>query len=811
MLDTSPDSPESFGALLRILRQRAGFTLRELGAQVGYTDSQISRLERDDRLPNLKWVKDRLIPALAIQHPDEAQTLLDLAVQAHRAMNPRPAAAPAGIRESTLRHAVPLTRFIGRVKELDDLVAMLSQRRLVTLCGPGGCGKTRLAIEMAQLLMSKQAQEVWFMDFSTFREPVDLMYEIAASLRIQVSAKDPIGSIARFFNDRPVLMVVDNAEHIIGIVAKVSDQLLHACPNLRMLVTSREPLRLNGETVWRLPPLGLPELADIDLLAGDALRQFEAIELFVECAGLTSGRPDATFDDEAMRTIARICRRLDGLPLAIELAAACTATLSVRDVLTHMDNRFDLLTAGSRIAPDRQVSLEQAIDWSHAMLTQNEQRAFRRLAVFAGGWTLPQAQRVCSDASCSAMNVLNAISGLVHKSMVVFGNDAWERERYSMLESIRAYAMKKLDEADERDAISDRHAECMLDDVEQAEMKLFGDEQASVLKSHETNLDNIRAAFSWLMSKGDYNSALQMAGALRRFWQTRGHVGEGRMWLSRALAFKESAPINIRARAVFTAAVLADYQNDAQASLLLMEEAAQLAQHCDDAWLAGQILCGLVYRGQSIETARLWQQRIARAHDMSLRLNNPWMIGDSLHKLAAIEVLNDHFEQALAYLAQSEHHLMQAGDGIYATVNLVWLGILSQKLEQFADSKRHFLRALFQMQHTGFEFAEHIEISYCLQGLAELAAIEQQPERMAQLLGAVEVERELLGGMASHWFKDMVVNAAVGRYEELAGEAVELNHFTQMWHIGRQRTLMQSVVYALDVPESWDWLDEAGK
>ncbi len=603
MIDDAPNQFTSFGALLRFLRQRTGLNLRQFGDKVGYSDSLISRLEKSERVPNVKWVEETLVPALNIQDPNLTALFIDLANEAHRA-----AGMPSD-GEATLRNAAPYNKFIGRRREMDDLAAALDRHRLVTLCGPGGCGKTRLAIETAQAQRRRKTLEVWFIDLSAIQDPLALPHTVAAGLRTPLSFSDPAGSIARFFGNRSALMVIDNAEHVINASASMIDYLLHACPNLNILVTSREPLRLNGEHVRRLSPLGMPNPAEIDHLALETLRQYDAVELFIDRAGM-HGQLDDALDAGAVRLIARVCWRLDGLPLAIELAAACTADMPVKDILLHMDNRFDLLTLGTRIAPDRQVSLEQAIDWSHVLLGEDEQRVFRRLAVFAGGWTMPMAMDVCADAICTPKNVMDGVRGLVRKSMVVFGSDEWGAARYSMLESIREYGLRKLQQAGERRSLSSRHAACILKDVERAEIRLFGPEQADVLRALDANLENIRAALTWLMDSGEHVSALQLLGALRRFWQTRGHVGEGRLWLNRALAHKASAPLNIRARAVFTAAVLADYQNDAQASRILNDEAVELAMKSDDPWLAGQILCGLVYRDQTSET----NEDLAQAH-----------------------------------------------------------------------------------------------------------------------------------------------------------------------------------------------------
>lgn len=806
MPNTAPQNHLSFGAFLKQLRLRAGLKQNAFGAQVGYTNSLIGKLEKDERLPDIDAVRTKFVHVLGVNGTPDGFKLIDLAINAHLADKP----APNG--DYTLRIAAPFNKFVGRRKEMESLTATLARFRLVTLCGPGGCGKTRLAVETAQSLRdTTRVNEVWFIDLSGCREPSDVVHEIAASLHVGLKSSDPLSSIARFFAQREALMVIDNAEHIILDVAAATDRLLRACLNLRVLVTSREPLRLIGEYVWRLSPLNLPQPVEADTLDGDMLRQFEAVELFIERARLID--PSAGgYNDAVLREIARICWRLDGLPLAIELAAAQTPKMTVHEILQHMDNLFGVLTQGSRIAPGRQVSLEQAIDWSHVLLTANAQTVFRRLAVFAGGWTQAMAAAVCADADCTAQQVMDGLSELIDKSMVTHVADETGHSRYNMLETIRAYALMKLEQANERAMLSDRHARFMIDQVESAEPMLFGSRQIEVLRKHAANLGNIRAAMSRLLETGDFAGALQMAGALRRFWQTRGHVAEGRMWLSRALAGKVMAPADVRARAIFTAAVLADYQGDVKTSQLLNDEAITLAMQSSDRWLAGQIMSRLVYREDSTELTDESRRHISQAYEDAIRLNHPWMIGNALHKLAAIEVVRSNIPAAHDYLVQSDRFLTESGDGIYVTVNLVWLGVLSLALRKDAEAKHYFYRALAHMIRTGFDLTEHIEISYCLQGIADLAAIEQQPARMARLLGAVEAERESLGGMANHWFPDLDVKLAAQRYEQLANVPAEMVSFQQAWDTGRQSSLPESVDFALDTAGDIDWLDEeAGK
>jgi predicted ATPase/DNA-binding XRE family transcriptional regulator len=804
MIDQATEQHPSFGLLLRQLRQRAGLTQKQLGEKVGYTYSLISRMEQGDRVPNPHWVVERLVPALQIDDPDLKKRLIELAASSGEA-DPEVAA------EVHLRSVLPLSTFVGRNEVLEELFTLMEQHRLVTLCGPGGCGKTRLALQMAKQVHQQFGREVWFIDLSACVDAETITNTLSASLRTSLSVTNAVDGLTRFFGMRSALMVIDNAEQIIGASAALSNRLLHACPNLSILVTSREALRLAGEYVLHVPPLSLPALSDVDEMSGEQLRQYEAIEFFIERALPVMQPRRDLIDDDTLRQIARICWRLDGLPLAIELAAARTANFSIADILARMDDRFALLNAGSRVAPPRQMALEQAIDWSYDLLTENEKRVFRRLAVFAGGWTLELAEQVCADAACDANDVIAGVGGLVNKSMVTLTINEHGRTRYGMLETIRAYALKKLSESGERPALCERHMTCMLRQVESMELMLFGPQQADILRVHEANLDNIRAAMTCMMDGGDFTGVLRMAGALRRFWQTRGHVGEGRMWLSRALVRTDRASIDVRARAVFTAAVLADYQGDVESSRLLNAEALALAEQCTDPWLAGQIQSRLVYRDDSRDLTEESRRLISKANDDAIRLGNPWLIGNALHKLAAIEVVSNDYARALHYYMESDRYLVAAGDGIYVSVNLVWLGVISFALRNYTQAHDYFSRALMQMKRTGLDLVEHIEISYCLQGLADLAAVEQQPARMAQLLGAVEMERERLGGMANHWFPDLNVQAAAQRYEQLAGESVDMPLFQHNWKVGRQRSAAHNVAYALN-PDGIDWLDdETGK
>lgn len=453
----------TFGDLLKYLRRRAGLTQLELAMAVGYSDTQISRLEQNRRLPDLAMIAAQFVPALHLENePEVTARLLELATFPEGSAQPT---APTHPRHNL---PTPLTRFIGRAQQIEEVKALLSASRLLTLSGIGGCGKTRLALQVATTLQDEFANGVWLVELAPITEPTSVPQTVAAALRVA----DPSGhslteALAHFLSDQELLLVLDNCEHVTEACALLTHTLLQTSPRLKILATSREALNIAGESVWPVPSLALPDPhrsfpGGLGFVA--ATRESEAVQLFLDRA--TSTCPTFRVSETNALAVAQICRRLDGIPLAIELAAARVGVLSIEQIAVRLDDRFQLLTGGSRAAPPRQQTLRAAFDWSYDLLSETEQALLRRLSIFTTSWTLQSAETVCIDvpgaksdntrAPVEASEMLDLLTGLVRKSLVI-AQEQDDEVRYRFLDTIREYARDRLLKSGEEPVLHGRY------------------------------------------------------------------------------------------------------------------------------------------------------------------------------------------------------------------------------------------------------------------------------------------------------------------------------------------------------------------
>jgi predicted ATPase/class 3 adenylate cyclase len=434
---------------------------------------------------------------------------------------------------SVLNNNLPqqLTSLIGREQDIAAIDALIAEHRLVTLSGSGGVGKTRAALQVGADLLDGSGDGVWFVDLAPLQDSAFVASAVGSALGVQQSSTRPeLETIVQYLKKRRLLLIVDNCEHVIAEAAHVVEAILHACPEVRVLATSREPLEIGGEQVYRLPSLAVPP-NDAQPSAEEAL-QYGAIALFVE----RSQAADARFmpTDETAPIIADIVRRLDGIPLAIELAAARVKVLSIPDLAQRLDERFRLLTGGRRTALPRQQTLRALIDWSYDLLSEQEKALLRRVGVFAGGWTLEAAESVCTDDALKTVDMLDLSSSLVEKSLVVADLDG-EATRYRLLESTRAYARERLAESGERSSLACRHANWVADFAGRMEEARVTTPLERWLREVEPELENARAALSWALgADGDVVAAVRIAGRMTIYWNAR-LVGEGRRWLEASL------------------------------------------------------------------------------------------------------------------------------------------------------------------------------------------------------------------------------------------------------------------------------------
>jgi predicted ATPase/DNA-binding XRE family transcriptional regulator len=568
-------APASFGARLRHHRLAAGLSQEELAEQSGLSVRAISDLERGVRRFPYPHTIAQLAVALGLG--DDARR--DLAAAARRRLGgdgPR-----AGADQHGARLPLPATSFVGRARELAEVRCLLGASRLVTLTGVGGCGKTRLALETARAIERETAGEVRLVDLAPLAEPGLVPQAVARALPVPEQPGRPLlDALTAWLAGQRLLLVLDNCEHLLDACAGLAAAVLRACPDVRLLVTSREALGVAGERAWPVPPLALPPAG---AGAGRRARGWaEAVQLFVERAAVI--RPGFGLTDQNAAAVAEVCRRLDGLPLAIELAAARLNVLTVEQLADRLGDRFRLLTGGSRTALPRQQTLQATLDWSYALLTEPEQAMLRRLAVFAGGCSLAAAEAVCPGAGVEPADVLDLLGRLVAKSLVVMEEQPAPGDhpeaRYRLLETVRQYAAERLLEAGEERAVRERHRDWGLALAERGGST--GSRRALVawLDHLDAEYDNLRAALGWCLEH-EPPAALRLVSAIDVFWQVRVHYSEALRWLSRALT-ESPERTGQRARVLLTAGKLLRMQGEHARARAWDEEALAISRRLAD-------------------------------------------------------------------------------------------------------------------------------------------------------------------------------------------------------------------------------------
>jgi predicted ATPase/class 3 adenylate cyclase/DNA-binding CsgD family transcriptional regulator len=511
------------------------------------------------------------------------------------------------------RLPVQFTTFVGREADVAQVRGLVSQNRLLTLTGAGGVGKTRMAIEIAGQSADEFADGICYVDLAPITDPDLLPITAARALGLpDQPGRSTMETLVRFVADRRMLVILDNCEHLLDASATLAVALLEACPGLTLLTTSREPTGTAGELSWRVPSLPLAD---------------KAIELFADRA--CRARPDFVIDDANAATVTEICRRLDGVPLAIELAAARVRALSLTEILESLHDRFRLLTGGARTAVRRQQTLRASVDWSHALLTEPERVLFRRLAAFMGGFDLSAAQSVCGGVDVERYQVLDQLTLLLDKSLVT-ADDSGSRNRYRLLETMRQYALEKLGESGEANDVRSRHRDYYTAAAARLDAP-GGSDYEQRLEQADIEIDNLRAAFAWSRENADVELALKLASSLQPLWQARGRVKEGLAWFDVGLTNldvdgAEAAPA-VRAAALADRAVLAVWLDDADC-VDQAEQALTLARETDDPALLARALTarGLAAATRTESAGPYFAEAIGLARDLA----DPWRLSQIL-------------------------------------------------------------------------------------------------------------------------------------------------------------------------------------
>ena len=554
---------------------------------------------------------------------------------------------------------VQLTSFIGRELEIAEIKQKLKIHHLITLTGPGGTGKTRLSLHVAADQLDQFPHGVWFIELAPLTDPDLIPQTILSTMGINEQAGDPLEVLREYLREKRSLIVLDNCEHLVGASANVANVLLNAAPGLKVVASSREALGIRGEVTFPVPSLSLPDLAHLPVV--EQFSQYEAVKLFIERALLVA--PHFSVTNENVPFIAQICYRLDGIPLAIELAAARVKMLSVEQISRRLDDRFRLLTGGARTLLPRQQTLRALIDWSYDLLSEQERLFLRRLSVFAGGWTLEAAEAVCSGVEEDAIqtyDVLDLLSQLVHKSLVVVVEHSQSGEtRYRMLETIRQYARDRLLEVEGSDTFRQPHLSYFVKLTAQAGPELYRSNQAFWLNRLDEELDNLRLALEWALAT-DVHSGLQIvAGPIYRFWLFRSTSRELGSWLAQFLQQDgESDPLRVRALAIQSQCVVNTKGNFGEAHQLA-EKSLQMARSLGDRQSEAfslSILGGFtLLQGSVGEATPLLEQ--------SLAIYREWK--DKAGQAGAIDWLsinNSDLERATAYAREGLALCRELGD-----------------------------------------------------------------------------------------------------------------------------------------------------
>jgi predicted ATPase/DNA-binding SARP family transcriptional activator len=612
--------------------------------------------------------------------------------------------------------------FVGRQDGQDAVQRMLESSRLVTLTGAGGSGKTRLATHIAESVLADYPDGVWLCELAGLA-PISqgtrleggadsVASAMAGALGLLEEPGHPLlETIGAFLEPRCVLLVVDNAEHVLDPAARLISAILARCPQVRVLVTSREALGVPGEAVWMVPPLTLPEPGEP--CTQEELEAYDAIRLFI--ARARTANPALVLTETTAPLVLEISRRLEGIPLAIELAAARLAFLSLETLAARLDDRFRLLVGGSRIALPRQQTLRATMDWSYSLLGMKERTLLRRLTVFAGGWTLADAEEVCADVELPLDSILDALGGLVAKSLVVMqGED--ESTRYGMLETVRQFGQLKLAETGEEQDLRERHLAWFAQYCERAISAWSSTDQAALLRHLDLELENIRAALTWGLGAGDPVLALRLTSALSRYWTTRGLVHEGRRWTARALEAAPQAPADLQATALNRCAILARLEGDKPGAGALWEASRALFRELGDmagiAKVVGNL--GLLHYELGDDVAAI--DALTESLTLRRQLPDQGALADTLLNLGMVYTRQKQYAEAEAALAEATTIWQALGDQAGNGLANLHTGHLARDQEQWDRATRLYAASI----RISLLLGDRLVLAPALEGMAHV-------------------------------------------------------------------------------------------
>lgn len=674
------------------------------------------------------------------------------------------------------------TSFVGREREVPLIKELLIGPGLLTLTGAGGSGKTRLALQAARELLDQYPDGIFFVELAPITDPRLIPSSIAASVGARAEGRRPVlETLCDHLRNREMLLVVDNFEQVLE-GAHIMADLLAAAPRLRILVTSREPLHVSGEQEFAVPPLILPNIGEARV--PEHLARYEAVTLFVQRA--TAVDPGFRINESNAQAVAELCHRLDGLPLAIELAASRVKVLTPEAILERLEHRLDVLTGGPVDMPARQRTLRQAIGWSYDLLNETERALFMRLSVFAGGWTLEAAEFVANQGAEFGRDLLEFVASLVNKSLVTRTSISGA-VRFGMLETIREFGVEQLNAEFEAEATRDRHAFYFLQAAEKAELHLRGLEQKRWLDELESEHDNLRACLRRAIDAGDSKSGLRLVGSLWRYWHLRGHLAEGRRWAEEVLGLPGSSRRDAeRARALTALGGLAYWQEDLPVVRRTYEEALAIARELGDRSAEAEGIYNLsyapAYEGDLDSAVAMFEESRA----MFESLGQSRGVADALWILGIAARLEGDLARSRALAEESLQLHREAEDRFGITDALHTLGRTALAQEDLTTAATCCLEALANDEEVG----NRTGMAIVLDNLAAQASVLGQHLRALRIGGASEAIKETAGGHAPPPLIDLPDPREAARLtlNEAAVQAA--------WQEGRAMTLEQALAYA---------------
>lgn len=688
-----------------------------------------------------------------------------------------------GATQTTAVHLPALmTTTVGRASEIAELVELLCQQgtRLVTLTGPGGVGKTRLGVEVARELCTAFPNGVFFVSLAPLREQGQILLAIAQAVGIEEPGEALAARLHAYLRDKRCLLLLDNMEHLVSLAQLVAELLAYA-PQLTILVTSREMLHLYGEREIVVPPLSLPELTEPGARTENA-----AMQLFVERARAV--KPAFTLDETNRRAVAEICVQLDGLPLAIELAAARSKLLSPQAILARLSSRLSLLTGGARDLPQRHQTLRNTLDWSYDLLNEDEQRFFRLLGVFMGSWTLEAAEAL---AGTEEMEALFLLTSLVDKSLVRVVEETPLETRFLLLETIREYALARLSEQGEDEEVRQQHAHFYLSLAEEVEPQLQGAEQQAGLQRLDRESANLRAALRWSIERGEANTALRLASALREYLLLRSSQGADEQEFAAVLEMEEAREASIaRARVLYAAGALAHLHSDLELARARLEESREIARQVDDrhtlALALGQLAQLELYPGKYAEARALVEEGL-RITESS---NDRWGRGILHHVCGDVASKQGDFNAASTRYSVSLMLLREAGDRRNEAATLVSLGSMMRLRGKLRTAHYLYARGLLLFREQGDRWRQLT----CLNAMGEALRVQGEDEQAHACFAESIALAEQLGDRAER------ANALLGLGQlalNLGQRPRAAQHLKDALHITREINYTQGLATAL--------------